>query len=186
VRLFAAVNFPEAEKKRLGAVLEELRRSLLPFRFVQPDSLHLTLKFFGEVTEQSRNEITLAIRHAVTEVQPFIMSINGFGTFPPSGRSRVLWVGIEESTSLQQLQENLEQKFERIGFAREQRGFHPHITLARATSTSRGIDRREVDRITGEVVYNAVVPVESVDLMRSHLSARGAQYERLEQILLGS
>ena len=180
------MNLPDAEKERLGGVLEELRRSLLPFRFVPPDSLHLTLKFFGEVSEQSRNDIALALRDGVKGIQPFVMSIKGFGSFPPRGRTRVLWVGIEESSPLQQLQENLEQKFEDIGFAREQRGFHPHITIARATSTSRGIDRREVDRITGEVVYNALVPVDSVDLMRSHLSSRGAQYERLERIALGS
>ena len=186
MRLFAAVNLPEAEKKRLGGVLEDLRRGLLPFRFVQPDSLHLTLKFFGEVSEHSRDQIALAIRQGVNGLLPFVMNINGFGTFPPRGRTRVLWAGIDQSASLQQLQENLEQKFAGIGFAREQRGFHPHITLARATSTSRGIDRREVDRITAEVVYNAVVPVDSVDLMRSHLSPRGAQYQKLEQVKLGS
>ena len=77
------------------------------------------------------------------------------------------------------MQERVETELSPLGFPREQRAFSPHITLGRTRANARKIRREEVDRIATEVVYKAKVSVASADLMRSHLSPRGARYEVL-------
>lgn len=179
MRLFVALNLPEAEKQRLSDILETLRASPLPVRWVQPDSLHLTLKFLGEVPESNVDDVGAAVQRAARELQPFDLVLEGFGMFPSRTRPRVFWVGVEPHPQLLRMQAKLEDEIEPLGYPREKRRYSPHLTLGRAKNEAGRLDLTEVDRIGAAVVYKAVIRVGSIDLMRSHLSPKGARYERV-------
>jgi len=111
------------------------------------------------------------------------------GCFPNLNRPRVLWVGVTEETGrLTALQRDVEQHLEGLGFAREKRAFHPHLTLGR---TRQGLRSSELTRI-GEAVASseigelAKVRVNDIHLMRSDLRPDGAVYTSLQRVSLGS
>ncbi|MGQ0814326.1 MAG: RNA 2',3'-cyclic phosphodiesterase [Gemmatimonadota bacterium] len=178
MRLFVAVNLPDAEKARLGAVLEQLRATTLPFRWVEADSLHITLKFLGNVADERCAQIADALERVARGVASFDVEIGGFGAFPSRARPRVIWIGVNGPPALYELHERVDKELEPLGFAREERPFRPHLTLGPIKNKAR-INSAELDRTTSSIVYNAVIGVESIDLMRSHLSPRGAKYERI-------
>jgi 2'-5' RNA ligase len=176
--LFIAVNLPAAEKARLATVLHELRRTSLPIRWAEPDALHITLKFLGEVAEQRRDEIAEATFRAAHGVAPFDVEIGDFGAFPARSRPRILWIGVTEPPEFRELHERIEREFEPLGFAREERDFSPHLTLGRVKGAGR-LGRNDVDRIAPRPEFHARISVEAIDLMRSRLAAGGARHELL-------
>jgi RNA 2',3'-cyclic 3'-phosphodiesterase len=181
VRLFVAVNLPEAEKYQLDKVLDNLRQTTLPVRWVEPDSLHITLKFLGAVSETQRPALTHALSRAVKGIAPFDVGLTGFGTFPARGKPNIFWIGASARPVFAEVQERVDEETASIGFAREARLFQPHLTIGRlridAVAPAAGL----VDRILASLVYKSEVRVDSVDLMRSHLDSRGARYERIER-----
>lgn len=185
MRLFVAVNLPDTDKARLGEILDELRASSAPVRWVNSDSLHITLKFLGDVAEARVPELTVANARVADRFAPFDLEIGGFGVFPSRTRARVFWIGVQAPPVLLEMQDLVERNIAPLGFPTEKRVFSPHLTIGRAKSDAGKIDPAAVDRIAARVVYKASVTVESIDLMRSHLSPRGARYERIHKAALG-
>ena len=183
MRLFVAINLPAEEKQRLSTILEELRKHDVPVRWVDADSLHITLKFLGEVPEPNAAEVGSAMREAAANRSCFQLRIADFGAFPSMSRPRVFWLGVEAPPQLAELQARVESRIAPLGFPSEKRLFSPHLTLGRVRNNAH-IEPADADRFAGQVVYNAVVPVDSIELMRSHLSPRGARYEVLESVRL--
>ncbi|MGQ0560726.1 MAG: RNA 2',3'-cyclic phosphodiesterase [Gemmatimonadota bacterium] len=181
MRLFLALNLPDAEQARLAGVLATLEQSPLPFRWVESEALHITLKFLGQVEEDRLAAIRRATRAALAGISPFDVDLDGFGAFPSRARARVIWLGVAAPPVLTTLQQNLEQHIEPLGFPREPRPFHPHITLGRARPNAGHVDAAALDRITGSFGYKARIRIDAVDLMRSHTGSRGARYERIER-----
>ena len=163
----------------MGAVLDELRAAALPYRWVESNSLHITLKFLGQVADERCSDIASALARAVSGIASFEIEIGGFGAFPSRTRPHIIWVRVHAPPALFELQERVEQEFVPLGFAREKRAFQPHLTIGRARSGAGATV--DLDRITSSLVYKAKIGVESVDLMRSHPSPRGARYERIER-----
>lgn len=179
MRLFVAVNLPSQEKLRLAALLEPLRVAAPDVRWVDAESLHITLKFLGEVADANLAAVRAALRQAALGIAPFDMEVGGFGTFPSATRARVFWIGVQAPAALYELQQHVEQQIAPLGFPTEKRQFQAHLTLGRARGTTM-LERAAVDRIAARVVYKVTVRIDSVDLMRSHLSPRGARYELIE------
>lgn len=183
MRLFVAVNFPEAERARLGSVLEDLAQTRLPIRWVTPDSLHITLKFLGEVADAQVEGIVPALGRVARSVPSFDVALGGFGAFPTLQRPRILWLGVQAPDQLRDLQERVEDEFTPLGFPREERPFHAHVTLGRLKNAAE-VDSAQLDRILSTVGYRSAVEVGSIDLMRSHTGAGGARYERVACAML--
>ena len=151
-------------------------------RWVRPEGVHLTLKFLGEIDSGKSKEVQDVLRQVSAEVSPFMISVSGFGCFPSIRKPRVLWVGVdEESGRLGQLQLLLEHELERLGFAREKRAFHPHLTLGRVKRHVRGIELKEVAQQLRlvEVEFLGDQRVDKVHLIRSDLGPGGARYSTL-------
>lgn len=176
MRLFIAINLPDAEKGRLSKALEPLARMDLPVRWVAADSLHITLKFLGEVAENQLVRVRTAMTKAVRGISEFDVTVAGLGAFPSPSKPRIFKVGVAPVSELLQLQQRVEAECALIGFEPEQREYSPHITVGRA--------RGRMDRITTDIDYNATLPVRAVDLMRSHVSPRGARYEVIDRMEL--
>jgi 2'-5' RNA ligase len=134
MRLFIALELEPSVRKRLRETQESLRRNMDGgwVRWVQPDGIHLTLKFLGEV-EASRVEGVNSAVEAQASRQPSCrFTVGGVGAFPNPERARVLWVGIRDAEDgVRGLQAGLEGALSQLGFEREGRRYTPHLTLGR-------------------------------------------------------
>ena len=188
-RLFIAIELSPDVLKAIAQVQTELKRSIpdRAVRWTRPEGIHLTLKFLGDVRVGQLDDIKAALPHAAAGRSTFDLEIQGLGCFPNLARPRVLWLGITGDTkSLRTLQSNVESTIAPLGFPTEERGFNPHLTLAR---TSQGASRDDVAKI-GKIVqerdrgHHISWQVESISLMRSQLKPDGAQYRQLTEIAL--
>jgi 2'-5' RNA ligase len=132
MRLFLALEIPEAVRREVARRVAGLRDRLPRARWVNTDVLHLTLLFFGQVDEAKVPGLAAALREAFAKHPPLDLRLEGGGTFPPRRPARVAWIGMEAPEDLAALQADATQAaVASIGFEPEDRPFHPHVTLAR-------------------------------------------------------
>lgn len=125
LRLFVALDLPDFVRADLGQLIGNLPDT----RWLEPDQLHLTLRFIGEVDGGTARDIEEAL--AVVPSVPFELRLKGLGVFPPRGEPRVLWVGIEDAGEVKALKRRIDAALADVGLPRDTRKFHPHVTLAR-------------------------------------------------------
>ena len=185
MRLFLAINLPAEERERLFAETAPLRAAGLPVRWVPPANLHLTLRFLGSVQADLVDRIVEAATQAVHGFEAFDVPMAGVGAFPGPRRPRVLWVGAGDVPPLRRLHAALEEALAPLGFAPEERAFQPHVTIGRVHGHARPRELARFGDLASRIRYRGVLPVRSVDLMRSELSPAGARYERIGGMPLG-
>lgn len=180
MRIFVAVELPlsvrELAAERARLLREEFPRVRASWE--RAEKMHITLKFLGEVEETLLTKIQNAIAAAIKDFQPFEISIEETGAFPPRGAARVLWLGAkDERETLAGIQRKLENEFAKIGFKKENRKFHPHITLARIRTPDGAKDLREkheqLDFQSDAFIVNEIV------LVKSELLPSGSRYTKL-------
>lgn len=131
MRLFTAVPLPQDAERAAASRLEELKGLEWPVRWVRNDGLHLTLKFFGEVTPDRLDTIAEMLGFCADGMAPMTLVVTGAGVFPHPRSPRVIRLDVSPVPELELLQDRIERGGERIGFPPEGRPFHPHITLGR-------------------------------------------------------
>ncbi len=176
MRLFIALNLPKKERERIHRATRALREAELPVRWIEPDSLHITLKFLGEVRPDVVPGVEGALARAAGGTSAFSMLLEGFGAFPTIRRPRVVWLGIEASPELRCLKQDVEWALGDCGFTPETRAFQPHLTLGRAEKAAGAGAFRDLDELVAGLEFRGTVQVRAVDLMQSHLSREGARY----------
>jgi 2'-5' RNA ligase len=186
MRQFVALNLPAAERKRIFKASNPLRERELPVRWVDPDAFHVTLKFLGEVRQEASGAIRKVLQAVAAENGQFRLEMGGFGAFPTIRRPRIFWVGAEASPALRCLKQDVEWGLAELGFERETRAFHPHITLGRVNQDEGAGVFRGIDDLAASLTYTNSVAIKSVDLMRSELTKDGARYTVLESHTLRS
>ncbi|MES1211717.1 MAG: RNA 2',3'-cyclic phosphodiesterase [Acidobacteriota bacterium] len=132
MRLFVALEIPEAVRREVARRVAGLRERLPRARWVDTEVMHLTLLFLGQVHEGKVPGLAAALREAFAAHPPLDLRLAGGGTFPPRRPARVAWVGMEAPEELAALQAAATAAaVASIGFTPEERPFHPHVTLAR-------------------------------------------------------
>ena len=177
MRLFVALDLPDAVRRALGDLIAQLKAKSRAARWVRPESMHVTLKFLGNVESRKLGPVreTLATLHSR---QPVELHFRALGFFPDEHRPRVIWCGIQATPNLFELASATEQALETLGFARESRAFVPHLTLARINST-KGVENlvRAADVLKS---YDFGSARESeFHLFESVLKRSGAEYQKL-------
>jgi len=182
IRSFIAVELPEEIKTRLEQLEAQLKsETQTRVKWVDPNSIHLTLKFLGNIDAGRTGEITRVMEEAVKGIPPFRLSVKDLGVFPNVRRVQVAWVGLSgEIDRLRQLQQRLESSLEQLGFAAESRAFTPHLTIARIRNQASQDERQRFGQlITGTSFDAGEISVDAISLMRSQLTRQGAIYSRL-------
>lgn len=134
IRTFIAVDVSSAVRTAAENAIACLRGSEASVNWVQPENVHLTLKFLGEVPNVEVHAVCRAVQQAVAAsgVSPFEVDCHGLGAFPDVDRARTVWLGVREGgEQLIELHDAIDDQLPKLGFARERRRFHPHITLGR-------------------------------------------------------
>ena len=186
IRAFIAIDVPPEVKNHLSSVSAALRTLDLDARLAPVPSIHLTLRFLGNIEEIQVAALGDAIRRCARQVRPFALVVRNLGAFPNRKRPRVVWAGVAGDGDLERLHHFLETELQPLGFDREKKRFKPHLTLLRLKSSRNlkrlsGFLRREGDR-TSPVSFR----VRQIHLYESRLHSTGARHRKLVTAELGN
>jgi 2'-5' RNA ligase len=184
LRLFIAINLHESIRDRIDRLVGSLRSLDLPVRWVDSSTFHLTLAFLGEVSADRVSAIEESMALAASEQHAFAIRLGQLAVAPSLRRPRVIWLEVERSRVLEELQSRLAGSLDERGFVLEARGFRPHVTLGRARRQARPADFARLPGVASKLDFETVVPVPSVDLMRSDLSDKPARYRVVSRCAL--
>lgn len=188
IRSFIAIELPPEVKRSLTRFQNSLKAAdEKNVKWVEPENMHLTLQFLGNIGADTVDGIIAAIEQASAGTSHFQIEIGGFGAFPNMRRVQTIWVGIEgETGKLARLQKDIGASLTPLGFKPEARPFTPHLTLGRVRDFIRPEDRTRLGQMLEKTSFNAryKVDVASVNLMKSQLTRHGPIYTRLAEVKL--
>jgi 2'-5' RNA ligase len=177
VRLFVALDIPDAIRSALTEWAAPLAKLCRSARWVRLEGAHVTLKFIGEVAAERAEAIRLALAE-VRPSAPVDVYFAGLGFFPNAQRPRVLWAGIEAGPALSMLAAAVDERLAPLGVVRETREFRPHVTLARFGS-AQGLDALRTAIAKLGVPEFGRATAQEFCLYQSVLRPSGAEYTRL-------
>jgi len=176
-RVFCALELTSSARTRLMEHINRLRQTVpnAAASWSREQNLHLTLKFLGELAPPGVRKLSDAAAAAVTKVSSFQISIEEPGVFPKRGKPRVLWLRVKDETGmLSKLQLRLKEACAREGFAREDRPFHPHLTLARLRKPQGAHTLAETHH---QLIFEPVkAEIRELLVIRSELNRDGSKY----------
>ena len=146
MRAFVAVSVCVLVRKEIARVQEVLRRADADVKWVAEENLHLTLKFLGEIPDESVDELRGLLTFEAPRWPALALTYAGIGRFPEHGTPRVLWAGVDKPAGLRHLHDKIDRQLTEIGLEPEHRKFRPHVTLARL----QGSGLSEVNRFEAE------------------------------------
>lgn len=187
IRTFVAIEVSSGVRDCAADLIGELHRAQVDVKWVDPANMHLTLKFLGDVDARGVYEVCRAVQNAAAPLAPFDLQISGAGAFPNVRRPRTLWVGASEGEpALAALAEGVESELHKLGFRRESRRFHAHLTVGRVRHAGPAMDDLS-QLLTDYADFDlGRTHVGEVVVFSSTLDRSGPIYERLGRASLGS
>jgi 2'-5' RNA ligase len=183
IRVFIAVTLDDKVIDEIADTIARLKREIPGVRWVAPSNFHLTLKFLGSIDETMIEPIGAALREHLRLFPRFTINAKGLGVFPGPKRPQVLWVGLT-GDRLVSLASRVESALQPLGFKPETRKFTPHLTIGRWREANLA-PRSLVRQLEPLKFYEfGKSNVESVNLIQSVLSPKGASYIQLVTVPL--
>lgn len=182
MRIFIALDIPADVRERLSQYVDRVRPLAPDARWTRIESLHVTLKFIGEVSDAKVAEIKAALAPIRTE--QFQFEFKEIGFFPTPRSARVFWAGVSAGDALPQLASTIESAIEKLGIPREKRAYHAHLTLARAPESGGGryCFRLLQKRLSGEAPpHFGTMTAQEFFLYQSQIMRGGARYTKLQR-----
>lgn len=193
IRAFIAVELTPGLRGHIEDLQQQVKRELVQelrrrapgarIQWVRAESIHATLKFLGDVTEDGVRDIERALAGVATRHAAFAVEVGGLGVFPGPRAPRVIWVGLGGAVDrLTRLAADVEAALAELGYPPERRPFQPHLTLARIKDHGREVG--EALGRTGLLAQPTTVgqlDVSALALMKSELNPAGAVYTRLAE-----
>ncbi|MGC8817392.1 MAG: RNA 2',3'-cyclic phosphodiesterase [Candidatus Hadarchaeum sp.] len=182
-RAFIAIDIDEQLRKKLVDIQSQLKDTGGDFKLVEPQNIHVTLKFLGEIPDKKVEEVSEGLKRAAKGSKKFNLEVRGIGAFPNLNYVRVIWAGIEKGKEeILLLQKKVEQELQKIGF-RPEGDFVPHLTIARVKSA------RNKEKLASFIREKSAVgfgtsPVSAVELKKSVLTPKGPIYSTLTRVEL--
>lgn len=184
-RVFCAVELPDAVRARLEKHVAQLRKEVpdAAASWSRVESIHLTLKFFGNVEVKRIEKISEAAARVVKQFSTFQIGVGGTGVFPRPSRPQVLWIGVSDpSGQLSALQEKFEDECAAEGFAKEDRAYRPHLTIARLRKPE--VARSLADAHLKMPFETILIDLTELVVFRSELSSKGSRYTPVSKVSL--
>jgi len=183
MRAFIAIELPQQIKDCLSKLQSKLKSANADVKWVDPQNIHLTLKFLGEINDEQLTRISEALETVANGMQQFPVRLSVLGAFPKIDYPRVIWVGIDKGDSqIKDIAEELDKKIEKIGIPKEDKEFSSHITIGRLKSASNRTNLVQdlislENKLGGE---NLEFLVAKITLFKSTLVPLGPIYEVLK------
>lgn len=180
-RTFIAVEVNKAIRERLVSLQEKLGATGTEVKWVEPENMHLTLLFLGEVDDREIPKVCRIVSDIAAQHPSFSLRVESVGCFPTPRRPRILWVGVGEGgESLIAVHDQLEIPLQELGYRREERRYKPHVTLGRVQSEG------PTDALAAEIARRSTwkageTAVTQVLVMGSELKPSGPVYTVLSR-----
>jgi len=187
IRAFIAIELDQRIEETISKLSHELSIKLPHrLRWVKADLIHLTLNFLGNIPAAKTGILTDLMNATVNNIQPFEVAFRGLGCFPNLNRPRVIWIGMEQSSDLNELQKSLTDALKENGFEIETRQFSPHLTLARVPETTPHPVLQQIGREINnyKTVEVGRMQITQLKLIKSDLTPSGPRYTILSTALL--
>jgi 2'-5' RNA ligase len=185
IRSFIAIELPPEMVSRLKEFQARFKLPRHTFvKWVSPESIHLTLKFLGNVTMKQVEQLNAMLQTNSREFDQFELRTARTGCFPNEKRVRVFWLGLEgEIPKLMSLHKAIDEGSAKLGFPSENRPYTAHLTLARIKEECSPSQRWEFVELIRDASFEpeSIIQVKRVSLMRSKLTPGGAVYTRLAE-----
>ncbi|MCX8202232.1 MAG: RNA 2',3'-cyclic phosphodiesterase [Candidatus Micrarchaeota archaeon] len=176
MRAFIAIELPDEIRKRLVELQNELKKEFGDsIKFVEPENLHITLRFFPELDERDISEVKKII--ANTDMGPFTARCVGLGAFPNENFIRVIWIGVDSNGKIESIEDKISKQLEKIGFKREANRFVSHITLGRVKEKIKF--KEQLKKYSAFDFGSFNVYMKDIKLKRSQLTPKGPIYADL-------
>jgi 2'-5' RNA ligase len=183
VRLFVAINLPDALRRAAHEAAAPLRELLPRASWVPEARLHLTVKFLGERDEADvalLGDTLLAVAAGHRAMMLRLGGTPAVGAIPNLRRPRVVWIGVDPEPRLELLHHDVEEALAGLGVELEGKPFRPHLTLGRLREAPAPEPLRAFAQAARRVRFAEEAPVASLDLMQSVMGAPGGpRYELL-------
>lgn len=199
IRAFLAVELPADLRAALATIQQDVRRQVersvdrqARISWVRPASLHLTLKFLGDIPDDSIEPLHAGIEQRVVDHRTIQVPLDRLGTFPRPQQPRVLWVGPSErweqgpdAQRLAALHRAAEDCYPAMGFAPDVRPLSPHLTLARIKEGGKQVGQALAhSAVMDRPLMIGTFPIEAIALMKSELRPTGSVYTKLWEVRL--
>ena len=186
IRAFIAIELNSDTQEGLARIQSELRSARADVKWVKPQNIHLTLKFLGNIDSSQAEKIKQILDEIGNKFKSFESDLNELGAFPKPKTPRVIWVGMQKGKDqVISIVNDLENKISEIGILREDRTFHPHVTLGRLRSPhnrSGLVEFLEKNKTIPPLNFTA----DKIVLFKSTLTPQGPIYEPLAQVSLNA
>jgi len=179
MRIFIALDIPADVRAGLTKYMDRARLLAPEARWARVEGLHVTLKFVGEASEARVDEMKTAL--ASVKAAPFAVHFTGVGFFPNPKAARVFWAGVDGGDHLPHFASTIDAALEKLGFLRETKPYHPHLTLARTSSRP----LRELQPLLAEPPPQfGTMTAREFFLYQSQPQKGGSKYTKLERFAL--
>lgn len=189
-RLFIAISLPAPQMKRIAEAQVALRKHFPQscIRWVQPQNIHLTLFFLGQVPIEKISQITSAMTFSAQNIKPINLEISDLGAFPYLNKPNVIWLGAKSDPQIFSLFDTLKDQLIRAKFSIESRPLSLHLTLARVSRNASNTERDQIAKTLAKINIASLgmSMVDSIQLYESDLRPTGPIYTRLASIEFGS
>ncbi|MCL4201077.1 MAG: RNA 2',3'-cyclic phosphodiesterase [Pirellulaceae bacterium] len=202
IRTFVAVEISEAVRRRAARLIDLLRSGGGDVKWVEPENMHLTLQFLGDVEQADVPAVCQAVERAAAGFPPFEISLLGAGAFPHLGRPSTIWIGVVDAVKesaqtpvaprghgdgakdLVALQRAVQRALKPLGFPPERRAFHPHLTIGRIRRGG-AAPPSLVHCLREQQAFDAgSTTIDQVVVFASYLERSGPTYQAMSRIVL--
>lgn len=144
--------------------------------------MHLTLYFLGDLNPRELQGLCSCVKGIEPLLRSFTVAVSGLGYFPPRGKIRVLWAGIDTGCSeLQSLYTYLGNALQEYGFHISRRSFTPHVTLGRFRTPVAASSKLQLERHLQQGAFYGSFVAREIALVRSVLTPMGPVYKVLQR-----
>jgi len=178
-RGFIAIDIESSSK--IKELIRDLKNSGANIKIVEPENMHITLKFLGDTDEELIEKIKEIMKKSVVNIDPFELKLKSTGVFPNENYIKVIWVGLEQYEKIKEIAKTIDEKLSKIGFKKEKREFSPHLTIGRLRS---GKNKDKILHILNkykDAEFNSF-KIKSIKLIKSELTSKGPIYTTLEEV----
>jgi len=161
----------------------EIKNTGASVKLVEPENIHITLKFLGDAEEELIDSIEEIMKDAVKENDPFEVQLQGAGVFPNQNYVKVMWIGIRNGEKIGDIASKIDEKTADLGFQMEKRGFSAHLTIARVKSAKNKEKLLQIIEKYKDIEFGSF-KVDSIKLKKSELTPKGPIYTTLKEAKL--
>lgn len=188
MRTFVAIDFSPQIKGKIGEIIEYFKTQTPDYalKWVEPQNLHMTIKFLGEVSEGHLRTIKDVLSDTLEGISAFEIEVTGMGMYPSTQKPRVIWLGVEGSEPLKDIHQSLDQALQKASIPPDKRGLSPHLTIARVRRNVETLIVQDIGKTLSQFKIDSLgkCTIDRIVLYKSTLTPSGPIYDPLLSIPL--